>query len=334
MEAPTIRVALLSQWHVHAPDYARQAQSLGLKITVVWDEDPAKGAPWARSLQVPFEPDLGRVWDRGDVDAVIVNAPTSLHAPIIIAAARAGKHIFTEKVLALTVADCQAVAAAVEKAGVKFCISFPHRTMPHNLFAKKMVEERVLGDVTLLRVRNAHNGAVANWLPDHFYRRDQCGGGAMVDLGAHPLYLARWLLGRPRRISSTFTSVTGREVEDNAVSLIEFDRGAIAVVETGFVSSHSPFVLELYGTQGTLLIGGPDHRVSLFTDRDPGGVPGWVTPAVLPPALPSAMDQWVGAIVHGGPIAFGLTEATELTELVEKAYQSFAQGRQIPFDPS
>jgi predicted dehydrogenase len=326
-----IRVALLSQWHVHAPQYARQALALGLQISVVWDEDAARGADWARSLGVPFEAALSQALARPDVDAVIVDAPTNRHAEIILAAVNAGKHVFTEKVLALTVADCRQIAKAVESAGVKFCISFPHRTMPHNLFAKQMVDEKALGRVTLLRVRNAHNGASAGWLPPHFYREDQCGGGAMIDLGAHPMYLARWLLGAPWRVSSTFTSVLGKGVEDNAVSVLEFAGGAIAIVETGFVSSHSPFALELYGTEGTLLIGAPDNRVSVFSDRVAGPVPGWVTPAALPKALPSAMEQWVGAIKDGTPVAFGLTEAIELTELMEKAYQSSKEGRQVSF---
>jgi len=326
-----LRVALLSKWHVHAPQYARQAASLGLQIAVVWDEDPARGTEWAQSLGVPFEGDLERVLARSDVEAVIVDAPTNRHTEVILAAARAGRHIFTEKVLALTVAECRRIAMAVEQAGVKFCISFPHRTLPHNLFAKQLVEEGALGEVALVRVRNAHNGASAGWLPPHFYSEEQCGGGAMIDLGAHPMYLARWLLGAPRRVSSTFTSVTGKGVEDNAVSVLEFDRGAIAVVETGFVSSHSPFALEVYGTEGTLLVGAPDNRVSVFSDRISGPLPGWTSPASLPKALPSAMEQWVQAIAEGTPVAFGIAEAIELTELMEKAYQSAREGRQVSF---
>ena len=327
-----LRVAMLSKWHVHAQDYARQASAIpGVQITVVWDEESARGREWAQSLGVPFEADLATLLARPDVDAVIVDAPTNLHPEVMMAAAQAGKHIFTEKVLALTVKEAQAIARAVEKAKVQFCISFPHRTAPHNLFAKQVVDEKWIGDVTLMRVRNAHNGATANWLPAHFYRQDQCGGGAMVDLGAHPMYLTRWLMGKPTKISSTFTKVTDHEVEDNAVCVLEFAKGAIAIVETGFVSARSPNALELYGTEGTLIIGGPDNKISLFSNKVPGAVPGWITPATLPKALPTAMEQWVGAIKNQTPIVFGMTEALELTELMEHAYQSHREGRAVAF---
>lgn len=75
----------------------------------------------------------------------------------------------------------------------------------------------------------------------------------MIDLGAHPMYLCRWILGKPLRITSMFNSFTNRPVEDNAVCVIEFENGAIAVVETSFVSKSSPFSLELYGTKGSFL---------------------------------------------------------------------------------
>lgn len=71
--------------------------------------------------------------------------------------------------------------------------------MSHNLFAKKAIDEGWLGKVTLARVRNAHDGVSSGWLPPHFFDEATCGGGAMMDLGAHPMYLLAWLLGRRYR---------------------------------------------------------------------------------------------------------------------------------------
>ena len=322
---------MLSQWHVHAWDYAKQIRSMeNAQITAVWDEIPARGEIWAKELGVEFEADLQTLLERADVDAVVVNTPTNLHGKVMVAAANAGKHIFTEKVMALTVKECEEIAEAVRSNGVKFCISLPHRTFPHNLFAKRVVEEKLLGDITLLRVRNAHNGATAGWLPPHFYDANQCGGGAMIDLGAHPMYLVRWLLGKPSRISSVFSSFTGKPVEDNAVSVIEFENKAVGIAETGFVSSDSPFSMELYGTNGTLFIGGPENKVRLISDKT-GGVHGWTVPADLPDALPSAMKQWVDGILEGSEILFGLEEGIQLTELMEAAYTSHREKRHVEF---
>ena len=328
-----MRIAMLSSWHVHAPGYAREIQARSdARITAVWDEDPDRGRKWAADLGVPFEECLDTVLGRADVDGVAVNTPTNRHTEVIVAAAKAGKHIFTEKVMALTVKECLEIKKAVDEAGVKFCISFPHRTWPVNLLAKEVIENGLLGDVTLVRVRNAHNGASAGWLPEHFYDPVACGGGAMMDLGAHPMYLARWLMGEPKRISSMFGHYTGHEVEDNAVALIEFANKGIAVAETGFVSHSSPFTLELHGTEGTFLAGGPERSVRLNSVKlNKNSVDGWIIPTRLPAALPMPMDQWIRGVLEDAPIHFGLQEGIQLTELMEGAMRSYRQGRQIEF---
>ena len=246
-----LRVAALSRWHVHADQYVREInEHPQARVSVVWDEDADRGANWAADLGVPFEADLERLFERDDVDAVSVTTPTSMHADVMVRAASAGKHIFTEKVLATTVSGARAIADAVGQAGVKFCISFPRRTNSTILYAKQAAEDGLFGDITAVRVRIAHDGAVRDWLPAHFYDPETTGGGAMMDLGAHGMYLCRWLLGRPKRIVSVFNTVTGRAVDDNTVSVIEFANGAIAVNETSFTSYGGAYSLEVDGTEG------------------------------------------------------------------------------------
>ncbi len=319
-----IRIAMLSRWHVHANDYARQVKGHpDTAITAVWDEIPERGAAWAKELDAAFEADLDALLARSDVDAVIVDAPTNIHGAVMVKAALAGKHIFTEKVMALTLGECDDIAAAVGKTGVKFCISFPHRIQPANLYVKKVLDEGLLGEPTLLRVRNAHDGASAGWLPEHFYDPVACGGGAMMDLGAHPMYLSRWLMGAPVSVQSTFHSMTGHQVEDNAVSVIKFESGAIAISETSLVSPDCPGTLELYGTLGNVIVGGTEGTVRLSSK-----VPGHETnghaviPAdQLPKALPAPICQWLDAIRGNGEIHFGLAEGRQLTELMVAAYR-------------
>jgi len=323
-----LKVAMLSRWHVHAEGYAQEFQSRDdVKLTVVWDEEPDKGKEFAKKLGADFEPDLDKLLSRDDVDAVCVNAPTNMHPEVLIKSAKAGKHIFTEKVLALTNAEAAEIRKAVEESGVKFCISFPHRTFPHNLFAKKVMDEKLLGDVNYMRVRNAHNGASAGWLPKHFYDKVQCGGGAMIDLGAHPMYLIPWLLGKPAEVASAFTCVTGHEVEDNAVTLMKYENGTIAVSETGFVTGQSPFILELYGTEGSLIITGTKVKlISTKLNEKTAGFGGWINPDQLPKALTSAIDQFVEGVLYGKEIIFGMDDATVLTEMMDAAYRAHNQG--------
>ncbi len=327
-----LKIAMLGAWHVHALDYAKQIEAHPeTEIALVWDNDIQRGQEFANKIQVPFEADLTRVLHNPKIDGVVITTSTNLHHDVIVKAARAGKHVFTEKVLTATLREAQGVALAIRKASIKFTISLPHCTTPQNLFVKKVVENGSLGKISLLRIRNAHDGAVAGWLPSHFYNRNECGGGAMIDLGAHGMYLSTWLLGKPQRISSMFSYVTGKDVEDNAVAVIEFPDGVIAINETSFVSPHSPFSLELYGTEGSLLIGGPEGKVHLNSSTRAGEINGWVQPDQFPQALPTPFEQWIDAILRNGPNPFGIASAVALTELMDGAYRSYNLRRQIMF---
>ena len=92
-----VNILMLSKWHVHAKDYARQIQEQkDARITCVWDDDTARSEAWAQELGVPFEADLDKALSRADVDAVVVDTPTTQHKYVMVKAAKAGKHIFTE----------------------------------------------------------------------------------------------------------------------------------------------------------------------------------------------------------------------------------------------
>lgn len=325
-----LRVAMLSRWHVHANQYAGETRANpDADVVAVWDEDSERGAAWAQELAVPFEADLDALLASDAIDAVCVVTPTNLHRDVLVRAANAGKHIFTEKVLATTVADCEAIAGAVVANGVKFCISFPRRTLPQILYAKQAMDDGLFGDVTALRIRIAHDGAVRDWLPAHFYDPEACGGGAMMDLGAHGMYLSRWLLGPPKRIVSVFNTVTGRAVDDNTVSVIEFENGAIAVNETSFTGFGGCYSLEIDGTEGGYRMLSPREGVQVRSKHLDGS--GWQRPGQLPQALAKPIDQWIAGCVHGAPIEFGLTDAIHLTQLMEAAYVADGEDRSVSF---
>ena len=319
---------MLSRWHVHANDYARSiAANPSAEITAVWDEQPDRGSKWAEELRVTFEPDFASLLSRSDVDAVCVVTPTNIHPDVMIQAANARKHIFTEKVLTTTVADAQKVQEAIEASGVQFCISFPRRANPHLLYAKHALDTGLLGRLTSIRIRIAHAGASRDWLPNHFYSKTECGGGAMMDLGAHGMYLARWFGGTPKRVSSTFTELTGKEVEDNAVSVIEFVNDVIGINETSFVAYPDSYSVELDGTEGGYRMLSPRDGSEIRSDHL--SQKGWHKPESLPAALPSPIDQWIAACTDGGKIHFGISEAMQLTELMEAAYTSATEHRSV-----
>jgi 1,5-anhydro-D-fructose reductase (1,5-anhydro-D-mannitol-forming) len=328
-----LRLAMLSFWHVHAGGYARQAQQHpGTVLTAAWDEDPDRGRAEAEKLGIPFHDDLADVLARTDVDGVIVDTPTNIHPEVIGAAARAGKHIFTEKVLALTVRECNEILSEVDKAGVTLILSLPRLYHGSTRAVADVLATGELGELTLIRTRLSHGGAVGEgWLPEHFYDPEQCGGGALIDLGCHPMYLARLFAGRlPDSVSASYGHVTGRSVEDNAVAVLRYPGGTLAVVEAGFATTHSPFTIEIHGTHGSLLFGTPEPRLLV---RSPARNDGseWVELPV-PADEPSAFDQWVAHIEAGTKPVENVELGLDLTRLMEAANHSVAIDAPVRID--
>jgi 1,5-anhydro-D-fructose reductase (1,5-anhydro-D-mannitol-forming) len=324
-----LRIAVLSRWHVHADEYAKAVNDHpDAQVAAVWDEDPERGQRWAGELGVEFIADYGAVLARGDIDGVVVTSPTDRHRELITAAAHAGKHVFTEKVLATRIEDAHAIAKAVRASTARFTISFPRRTIGPLVLARSMLDSGAFGDITLVRIRIAHDGALRNWLPAHFFDEKACGGGAMIDLGAHGMYLSRWLLGEPRRCTSIFNSITGRAVEDNAVSVIEFDNNAVAINETSFVSWGGAYTVEIDGSRGGFqMLSTRNVRVRSNDDK------AWRA-AELPPDEALPIPRWIASIRGTGPADFGMgiDEALQLSEMMHAAYRSHREGRTVELE--
>lgn len=255
-----------------------------------------------------------------DAEGVIVCSATCDHADQMVAIAGAGKHIFTEKVLALTDGDCERVAAAVADSGVTFVISLFQKSVPSRRAVKAICDSGELGKINYVRFRNCHSGSVDNWLPPHFYNARECGGGAMIDLGAHGMYLIDWILGTPDTAVSAFTRACSNPdavaknadgVEDNAVTVMTYENGAIAVNETGFDSRLDPEVLEIHGELGRVRMeGGRVIRCTRATE-------GKEVEVELPEGDPLPIVQFLTGDIREG---YGMAEAQALTHMMVLAY--------------
>lgn len=309
-----MKVAVCGVWHVHAGEYTQRAMELG-QVVGFWEPNDAHAEDFLKVFDLPrfhaFEELLA-----SDAEGVIVCTATSEHPDLMVRIADAGKHIFTEKVLSLTTEDALRIREAVERNGVNFVISLPQKYNGPQKTVKTVADSGELGKINYLRYRNCHSGSTKGWLPAHFYNAQQCGGGAMIDLGAHGMYLTHWFLGLPVSASSAFTvahdtAFNTDGVEDNAVTVMACGGGAIAVNETGFVSDYSPQVMEVFGEKGyvkmanqkvvkcTEATGGEEVEVPLETWSD------------------SPITQFVtGNILPG----CGLEEACALTRMMEMAY--------------
>lgn len=329
-----MKIAVVGAWHVHTQEYAEAIlKNPKAELCCLWDDDPERGRAMADKLGIPFQPDLEAVWSDSSIEGIQVTTATNQHREVLLAAAKAGKNIFTEKVLALTNQDAAEIAQAVKDSGVKFTISYPHKTQPTLKAAKALVESGKLGEITYARVHNYHDGSVRRmedgtqgWLPPHFYDQAQTGGGAMMDLGAHPMYTLHWFLGEPKSIVSQFTQVTHRGVEDNAVSVIEFAGGAIGVSETGFVTGGNGYILEMSGTQGALMI--HNNKLEYSCPETQGKL---VEITQLPEPSPMPVDAWIDACCGQGEAPNGIDEAVALTRFMVGAYESYRTGQKYTF---
>ena len=143
----------------------------------------------------------------------------------------------------------------------------------------------------------------------------------MIDLGAHGMYLIDWLCGVPDTCRSVFTNANTNvganrlnkdHVEDNAVTVMGFSNGCIAVNETGFVSTHYPMTLEVCGEKGCVFFNGSSvEKRTADTEGQTVSVP-------LCDALPAPIEQFLsGQILEG----CGIKEAKALTHMMTEAYR-------------
>lgn len=156
-----------------------------------------------------------------DIDLVDVCTPGDTHAPIAIAAAEAGKHVFCEKPLANSLEDARLMLAAVRKAGVRHMVNFNYRRCPAVSLARQMVEAGEIGEVRQWRATY-----LQDWLVDadspYSWRMDKkiAGSGAHGDLNAHAIDLARFITGDEiaQVVGDMKTFVTERPYPDGSGS--------------------------------------------------------------------------------------------------------------------
>lgn len=309
-----IRVAALSAWHVHAEEYARYAaENAATELIAVYDDDEARGRGLADKLGVEFTSDLDGLLARDDLDAVTITTATTAHSEVIGKAIAAGKHVFTEKLLAPTVAECDEIIAAAKAKNIALTVSLPRLFHGYTVALREMLSSGELGQLTYSRVRLAHNGSVADWLPPRFYNADETIGGAFSDLGAHPVYLTQLILGSEfTSVQATYTDVTGRGVEDNAVVTIATPSGAIGVIESGFVTGSSPFQIIVEGTKGGVVYGAEPGVMRVTVGGDSRTIE-------VPADAASPFERWVEAMVSGQPETETVDAARALTELTVAA---------------
>lgn len=328
-----VRVGLLSWWHVHAKDYAGDADKhLNAELAATWDEDKERGQAEAQKRGLRWYDSYEDLLHAPDIDAVIVTTPTNMHHEVMLAAAKAGKHIYTEKVLAATLKEADDIIKATEQHNVKLMVSLPRLYTRYTQVMQQLVRDGVLGTLTSVRVRHTHDGSLPSAthpngrLPQHFYDPVTAQGGALLDLGCHPVYLNRLFLGMPNSLSATFGYFNARALEDNAVVTLKYPGGIIGVAETTLTNLYT-FWIELHGTNGSARFAEPENTLWVRTRADNE----WRVHEMPPADPPSAFEQWITHIEQGTTATENISIARDLTQLMEAAYQSAGADRSVTF---
>lgn len=219
------------------------------------------------------------------------SAPNNLHAEPCIEAARTGKHVLCEKPLARNTEEAKQMLDAVTAAGVVNMVGFNYRFVPALRLAYDLIHSGRIG--TIFHFRGQY---LQEWIADPGFgmvwrlRGDVAGSGALGDLGAHTIDLARWLVGEVGAVSGlTKTFVPERPsgdggsrervtVDDAFVSLLEFENGAIGTVEASrFCPGRKNFhTIEINGSKGSVHFNLERlNELQVYSTEDPPDVQGF-----------------------------------------------------------
>jgi myo-inositol 2-dehydrogenase/D-chiro-inositol 1-dehydrogenase len=219
-----------------------------------------------------------------DIEMVTITAPNHLHAQMTVDIANVGKHVVCEKPLAMTLEEAELMIDTCNRRGVLLMYAEELIFTPKYVKAKEMADQGAFGRVHMVKQSEKHSGPHSPW----FWDVERSGGGAFMDLGCHGIAFCYWFLGRPR-IQSVYaqlgTHVHGDKTvgDDEVVCILEFEGGAVAVVENSWCR-----------------LGGMDDRVEVFGE-------GGATYANLHMgnALPTYSERGYGYAVEKAPSTAG-----------------------------
>ncbi len=203
---------------------------------------PAKAAEWQKHYGLPDRSiydyrTMGRMADNEDIDIVYVVTPNSLHLEHAVAAAAAGKHVFCEKPLEISVERCQQMIDALDKAGRMLGVAYRCQFEPHHLECVRLAREKTLGDVKII---DANFGVAIGDPTQWRLRRDLAGGGALMDVGIYCLQTTRMLTGEdPIWINAAeikTDAVKFREVDETITWQTKFPSGVISNCVTTYAA--------------------------------------------------------------------------------------------------
>jgi predicted dehydrogenase len=319
-----------------------------LELALLCDVDEAK----ARRVSAEFGgiPATTRFEDclAAGIDIVDVSTPNHLHAAQAVAALEAGKHVYLQKPMAPTVADCRRIVEAGRRAGRAVGMFMSSLGDPVNQELRAMVAAGAFGRVISVRGRTAHRGAHTSWKtwgrPADYWRRKKelTGGGGMALIGIHAINLMPWLAGNPvESVTAVSDNLASREImdgDDITVAVTRLQGGTVATLEASYASENN--AVEIYGTAGYAVRQGGALRLRIDAPwkgrmlEVPGGEKELCLGADdlerLGAPLRAGCEQhsaFARAILAGGPPPVSGEDGLRDVAVLEAIYRSAGSGR-------
>ena len=276
--AETFRIGLVGCGRISKNHFDAIHKVDGLSLAAVCDTDAERARRAGEEQGVPAYRTLDDMLrasdDEAPFDVVVVCTPSGLHSAHGSAAARAGKHVVTEKPMAISLTQADELVHACDEAGVQLFVVKQNRLNPPVQLLKRAVDKGRFGRIYMANV-------TVRWQrPQEYYDAEpwrgtwEFDGGAIMNQASHYVDLMQWLVGPVESVlAKTATQARRIEAEDSGVGLVKFRSGALGVIEVNVLTY--PRNLEgsitVLGEKGSVKIGGTAvNRVEtwLFADYD------------------------------------------------------------------
>jgi predicted dehydrogenase len=340
----TVRVGIIGSQFVstiHAEALKRAADA---ELFAVASPTPGNAATFARHHAIPHHfSDYRQLLAMDEIDLVVVGIPNDAHCQVTVDAAAAGKHVVMEKPLCLNLAEADRMVEACRRAKVKLMYAEELCFAPKYVRVKQLLDSGALGKPVLIKQSEKHDGPHA----PHFWDVNRAGGGVVMDMGCHAIEFFRWMLGRPA-ITSVYaqmgTHVHGDKTrgEDNAILILEFANGAMAVAEESWTKlGGMDDRAEVHGSKGVayadLLHGNAIETYSAvgydYAVEKAGSTKGWsftIYEEIWNYGFVQEMAHFVECVKHDKqPLVTG-DDARVVMEALFAAYESAGTGRKVP----
>ncbi|MCX8106306.1 MAG: Gfo/Idh/MocA family oxidoreductase [Ignavibacterium album] len=266
-----------------------------------------------------------------ELDAVIIATPTNSHKDIAIDCLNADKDVLVEKPLARTFAEAKAVVDVARKNKRKLMVGMNLRYRPDTMLLRSIVSSGEIGEPFYAKcgwVRR--QSSEEKW----FTKKEEAGGGVIIDLGIHLLDLALWLMNYPEINSvscKTFQHNT-KNVEDTAISFIKFKNNSLINLEVSWSmpTDKDHFFLSVFGTKGSFTLS-PLHVYKRINDEILDLTPAQVdnTTMLFKKSYINELKSFVGAVKGLNPVLSSGDEALERMKIIEAMYLSAHKDQEV-----